>query len=191
LEFKHRQGALAVLGFLEELGLGRGLSSDRLRDGRVLGRTILRPPDDSIPSLSTHTGARTAVSSESKPSVPYWHIWTDADGISHQSRCELTDFHKAPIQPAAAPQWIGAEMRHDATVFVTVLPVGWIGDWHENPRPQWIIPLLRCNYEGLTRSGLVASNVRNSSENFRSTQKLDALPSSFDGRFCKFWKLQN
>ena len=32
-------------------------------------------------------------------------------------------------------------MRHDATVFVTVLPVGWIGDWHENPRPQWIIPL--------------------------------------------------
>jgi hypothetical protein len=43
--------------------------------------------------------------------------------------------------------------------------------------------------EGLTRSGLVASNVRNSSENFRSTQKLDALLSSFDGRFCKFWKL--
>jgi hypothetical protein len=24
---------------------------------------------------------------------------------------------------------------------VTVLPVGWIGDWHENPRPKWIIPL--------------------------------------------------
>jgi hypothetical protein len=34
-----------------------------------------------------------------------------------------------------------ASKRHDATVFVTVLPVGWIGDWHENPRPQWIIPL--------------------------------------------------
>jgi len=81
------------------------------------------------------------VSSESSPIVSYWHIWTDADGITHQSRCELTDFHKAPIQPAAAPQWIGAEMRHDATVLVTVLPVGWIGDWHENPRPQWIIPL--------------------------------------------------
>lgn len=23
----------------------------------------------------------------------------------------------------------------------TMLPVGWIGDWHENPEPQWIIPL--------------------------------------------------
>ena len=42
--------------------------------------------------------------------------------------------------------------------------------------------------EGLTRSGPVASNVRNSSENYRSTQKLDALLSSFDGRFCRFWK---
>src|SRR5262249_27672623 len=102
------------------------------RDRCVLGRTVFRPSNDSIASLSTHTGTRTAVSSESSPIVAYWHIWTDADGISHQSRCELTDFRKAPIQPAAAPQWIGAEMRHDATVFVTVLPVGWIGDWHEN-----------------------------------------------------------
>ena len=28
-----------------------------------------------------------------------------------------------------------------AEMLVTVLPVGWVGDWHENPRPQWIIPL--------------------------------------------------
>ncbi|MGB9349621.1 MAG: cupin domain-containing protein, partial [Pseudolabrys sp.] len=81
------------------------------------------------------------MSTQSSPVVPYWHVWTDADGISHQSRCELSEFHKAPIQPRAAPQWIGVQTRHDATVFVTVLPVGWIGDWHENPRPQWIIPL--------------------------------------------------
>ncbi len=24
---------------------------------------------------------------------------------------------------------------------VTVLPAGWVGGWHENPKPQWIIPL--------------------------------------------------
>jgi|SRR5271168_1362738 len=81
------------------------------------------------------------MTSESQPNVPYWHVWTDTDGISRQSRCNMTDFQIAAIQPEAAPQWIGARMRHDATVFVTVLPVGWIGDWHENPRPQWIIPL--------------------------------------------------
>jgi hypothetical protein len=27
------------------------------------------------------------------------------------------------------------------TVMVTVQPVGWEGTWHENPAPQWIIPL--------------------------------------------------
>lgn len=24
---------------------------------------------------------------------------------------------------------------------MTVLPVGWTGEWHENPKPQWILPL--------------------------------------------------
>jgi hypothetical protein len=81
------------------------------------------------------------VSTGSSPVVPYWHVWTNNHGISHQSRCELGEFHKAAIQPAAAPQWIGVQTRHDATVFVAVLPVGWIGDWHENPRPQWMVPL--------------------------------------------------
>jgi quercetin dioxygenase-like cupin family protein len=81
------------------------------------------------------------VSSESSPAVSYWHVWTDADGVSHQSRCQLREFQKAAIQPAATPQWIGAKTRHDATVFVTVLPAGWTGNWHENPGPQWIIPL--------------------------------------------------
>ena len=28
-----------------------------------------------------------------------------------------------------------------ATVLVVVQPVGWVGEWHENPKPQWIIPL--------------------------------------------------
>ena len=27
-----------------------------------------------------------------KPSVPYWHLWTDGEGISHQAKCALTDF---------------------------------------------------------------------------------------------------
>jgi hypothetical protein len=27
------------------------------------------------------------------------------------------------------------------TVKVTVQPAGWEGAWHENPAPQWIIPL--------------------------------------------------
>ena len=75
------------------------------------------------------------------PSVPYWHLWTDADGVSRQRRCAMTEFAMKSMQPPAAPQWQG-EPRHGAmTMLLTVQPVGWIGDWHENPKPQWIVPL--------------------------------------------------
>lgn len=32
-------------------------------------------------------------------------------------------------------------MSGDAEVLFATLPVGWVGEWHENPRPQWIVPL--------------------------------------------------
>ncbi len=41
----------------------------------------------------------------------------------------------------AAPQWQGPRTHDGMTVMVTIQPVGWIGEWHENPKPQWIIPL--------------------------------------------------
>jgi len=76
-----------------------------------------------------------------KPRVPYWHLWTDAEGVSHQTRCALTDFDMKSMQPPADPQWQGTKTHDGATVMVTVQPVGWTGAWHENPKPQWIIPL--------------------------------------------------
>jgi hypothetical protein len=41
----------------------------------------------------------------------------------------------------AAPQWNNQQHRSEATVVYTVQPVGWVGDWHENPAPQWIVVL--------------------------------------------------
>ncbi len=26
------------------------------------------------------------------PKIPYWHLWTDDDGATHQTRYALTDF---------------------------------------------------------------------------------------------------
>ncbi len=78
---------------------------------------------------------------DEQPTVAYWHLWTDADGVSRLTRCQMTEFEKASMQPPAAPQWQGRKVHEGATVFVTVQPVGWIGDWHENPKPQWIVPL--------------------------------------------------
>jgi hypothetical protein len=75
------------------------------------------------------------------PTVDYWHLWTDAEGISHQTRCTMTDFELKSIQPSAEPQWQGQRIQGSMSVLMTVLPVAWEGDWHENPKPQWIIPL--------------------------------------------------
>lgn len=76
----------------------------------------------------------------SSPKVGYWHLWTDEAGISHQVRCELERFDLKGVGNAA-PQWNDKQERSDATVVFTVQPVGWVGEWHENPAPQWIVPL--------------------------------------------------
>jgi hypothetical protein len=74
------------------------------------------------------------------PKIPYWHLWTDDDGVSHQNQCELEEFEFKGVG-SAAPQWNNKQARSDATVVFTVQPVGWVGEWHENPAPQWIIPI--------------------------------------------------
>ena len=78
---------------------------------------------------------------DQKPRIPYWHLWTDADGVSRQTKCVLTDFQLQSISKPAQPQWQGHRTRAEVTVMMTVLPVGWVGEWHENPKPQWILPL--------------------------------------------------
>lgn len=41
----------------------------------------------------------------------------------------------------ADPQWNCRLMAAASEVLFAHLPVGWVGEWHENPKPQWIIPL--------------------------------------------------
>ena len=75
------------------------------------------------------------------PKVGYWHVWTDDKGVSHQTREQLGAFELKSIEPPASPQWLDKLKAEGATIVVTVQPVGWRGEWHENPHPQWIIPL--------------------------------------------------
>jgi hypothetical protein len=74
------------------------------------------------------------------PTLGYWHLCTDASGVSHQSRCALDRFELGGVG-AAAPQWNDPQAKCEATVVFVVLPVGWVGEWHENPAPQWILPI--------------------------------------------------
>ena len=80
-------------------------------------------------------------SSGPAPSVEYWHVWADTAGVSHQSRCRMDEFVLQSIQPPAEPQWQGRRIHGAMTSLISVLPVGWVGEWHENPKPQWIVPL--------------------------------------------------
>ena len=74
------------------------------------------------------------------PEVPYWHVYTGEDGVSRQTLCTLTDFRLKGMS-GAAPQWQNEIGTETSTVNVSVMPIGWIGEWHENPKPQWIVPL--------------------------------------------------
>ena len=75
-----------------------------------------------------------------KPSVPYWRLYVDEAGVSRQRECRLTEWELKGVGPAD-PQWNDKQARGEATVVFTTQPVGWVGDWHENPAPQWIVVL--------------------------------------------------
>ncbi len=75
-----------------------------------------------------------------KPAVPYWHLYVDEQGMSHQRQCHLTDYELSAVGPAD-PQWNDKQDKQPSTVVFTVQPVGWVGEWHENPAPQWIVVL--------------------------------------------------
>ena len=66
------------------------------------------------------------------PRTPYWHLYVDESGVSRQARCALTNFELKGVGDAD-PQWNDTMIRGEATVVFTVQPVGWVGDWHENP----------------------------------------------------------
>ena len=74
------------------------------------------------------------------PRILYWHLWTDDAGVSHQTESELEKFEFKGVGNAT-PQWNNKQQRSEATVVFTIQPVGWVGEWHENPAPQWIVPL--------------------------------------------------
>lgn len=81
------------------------------------------------------------LSKNDPPVLTYWHVWTDEQGVSHQSQRELSHFEQESMGGDADPQWNRHLLDSETHVMYSVLPVGWEGDWHENPKPQWIVPL--------------------------------------------------
>jgi len=92
-----------------------------------------------VPALKNNSDSSATAPNDS-PILHYWHVWTDERGTSHQTRCALTSFERQSMGGAAA-QWNDWQAASTGGLVFTVLPVGWVGEWHENPKPQWILPL--------------------------------------------------
>jgi hypothetical protein len=73
--------------------------------------------------------------------VQYWSVWADREGGTHVSRCSLTGFTLQVFAPPAPAEWTRVLPDGVASATVVVQPVGWVAEWHKNPKPQWIIPL--------------------------------------------------
>ncbi len=72
--------------------------------------------------------------------LSYWHLWTDDDGVSRQTLCQLPDLLMGVLGPGDSPQW-SLDLIKDGNSFLTELPVGWTASWHMNHVPKWIFVL--------------------------------------------------
>jgi hypothetical protein len=90
--------------------------------------------------LRTPDGLPAAHAVEPTPPVTTY-CWTDSNGVSHMTRCEMQDFELQSMSKPADPQWQDRQPHGGSTVITTVQPPHWNGTWHEDPKVQWIIPL--------------------------------------------------
>lgn len=75
------------------------------------------------------------------PALPFVHMWTDVDGTSRLDESTLRGFGLQSVGGGADPQWMRPFPGEVSAVLFAALPVGWVGQWHPSPHPQWVIPL--------------------------------------------------
>lgn len=95
----------------------------------------------SVPPLQPANPTNDGTDENTPPAAPYYHVWVDEGGRSHVDRCEMRDFIMKSVGGPSAPQWQNKLPDEVEAVIFSILPVGWVGEWHENPKPQWVVPL--------------------------------------------------
>ena len=74
------------------------------------------------------------------PEILYWQVWRDDRGISHQRRVSLGSFTLGQVSPGSAQIWQRDGGPPSKVLFLELVPSQDSG-WHEDPAPQWIVPL--------------------------------------------------
>lgn len=78
---------------------------------------------------------------ENPPVLPFTHMWTGLDGKSRLDESVMRGFGLQSVGGGADPQWMRPFPGEVTAVMFAALPVGWVGQWHPSPHPQWVIPL--------------------------------------------------
>lgn len=83
----------------------------------------------------------TVSNGETQPEIKYATVWADEDGATHIGFCKIEGLQFNSYAPPAAPQWFGLSPDKIESISFAALPVGYVGDWHHAPGPQWVIVL--------------------------------------------------
>ena len=73
--------------------------------------------------------------------IEFWRVWVNDSGESCQSLHSLVGHKQSVFAEGAAPIWSAMHYNACAKLITLILVPGEICEWHENPMPQWIIPL--------------------------------------------------
>ena len=73
--------------------------------------------------------------------VQFWRVWVNEEGVSCQTRHSLNNHKKFVFTEGVGGILNATHYKGPATVITLILMPGEKKDWHENPKPQWIVPL--------------------------------------------------
>ncbi len=71
----------------------------------------------------------------------YWDVWVDVNGGTHQAHCTIANLSPYSLGKRIEPIYTDKTAQKPASIWIAQFPKDWVGAWHENPEPQWIIPL--------------------------------------------------
>jgi hypothetical protein len=83
---------------------------------------------------------QTAQGAVDQKQITYSNLWADDAGKTHITKCVITGLHMAAFA-AGAPYLYGIAPEDIDSVVFSIMPIGWFGDWHSAPGPQWVVTL--------------------------------------------------
>jgi hypothetical protein len=75
------------------------------------------------------------------PVLTVWRMTLGTDKVSTILPTIIDGFMEQSVGGNADPMWMRQLPLAVSNIWMSILPVGWIGEWHESPAPQWVVPL--------------------------------------------------